>query len=80
MTLSGVAASTARWAVVGASRRTGLDITDRSAVCRTAPDVRPAAVINVAAVAGQRGRLGGRQLAGHRTDDLLGAMTGSTRV
>ncbi|GIJ58182.1 sugar nucleotide-binding protein [Virgisporangium aurantiacum] len=44
-----------RWAVVGASRRTGLDITDRAAVVSRFASVRPAAVINVAAALGNAG-------------------------
>jgi dTDP-4-dehydrorhamnose reductase len=41
--------------VVGASRRTGLDITDRAAVLSLFASVRPAAVINVAAALGNAG-------------------------
>jgi dTDP-4-dehydrorhamnose reductase len=42
-------------AVVGLSRRTGFDITDRSAVFAAFESMRPAAVINVAAVLGNSG-------------------------
>jgi dTDP-4-dehydrorhamnose reductase len=45
----------ARWAVVGASRRTGLDVTDRATVDSVFRSVRPAAVINVAAALGNAG-------------------------
>ena len=41
--------------MVGASRRTGLDITDRAAVLSLFASVRPAAVINVAATLGNAG-------------------------
>ncbi|GIJ74225.1 sugar nucleotide-binding protein [Virgisporangium ochraceum] len=41
--------------VVGASRRTGLDITDRAAVLAFMREVRPAAVINAAAALGNAG-------------------------
>ena len=40
---------------MGASRRTGLDITDRAAVLSLFASVRPAAVINVAATLGNAG-------------------------
>jgi len=42
-------------AVVGLSRRTGFDITDRSAAFAAFESMRPAAVINVAAVLGNSG-------------------------
>jgi dTDP-4-dehydrorhamnose reductase len=48
-------AAPTRWAVVGASRRTGLDITDRAAVTRFVADLRPAAVINLATTLGNAG-------------------------
>jgi dTDP-4-dehydrorhamnose reductase len=50
-----LAAAPGRWAVVGASRRTGLDITDRAAVLSLFASVRPRAVINVAAALGNAG-------------------------
>jgi dTDP-4-dehydrorhamnose reductase len=42
-------------AVVGVSRRTGFDVTDRSAVLAAFESMRPAAVINVATVLGNGG-------------------------
>jgi len=42
-------------AVVGVSRRTGFDVTDRSAVFAAFESMRPAAVINVATVLGNAG-------------------------
>lgn len=45
--------------VVSASRRTGLDVTDRSAVLSHLREVRPAAVINAAAALGNAGGSGG---------------------
>ena len=41
--------------MVGASRRTGLDVTDRAAVFRLVAEVRPAAVVNVAAAQSNAG-------------------------
>jgi dTDP-4-dehydrorhamnose reductase len=48
-------ASSAGWSVEGASRSSGFDVADRAAVFALVREVRPAAVINVAAVLGNGG-------------------------
>ncbi len=50
-----VTRASGNWTVVSASRRTGLDVTDLPAVLSCVRDVRPAAVINVAAALGNAG-------------------------
>jgi dTDP-4-dehydrorhamnose reductase len=50
-----VARASGEWTLVSASRRTGLDVTDRAAVLAHVRDVRPAAVINAACALGNAG-------------------------